>query len=111
MKTIKANELIKTLDWIAQFGKGTTPIPEPKLNQNGSYECLIYIPLIEKTVIGLGDSKIEAVDNAAHQSSKIIDEYMENHDIELKRTLGPGEYILEEDDSGYVSIYLMPKTN
>ena len=72
MKQIEAKEVIKTLNWIAQADEDGQSVLEPKRNRNGIYECLVHLPLIEKTVIGIGDYKLESIDNATKQSSKLI---------------------------------------
>ncbi len=108
MKQIEAKEVIKTLNWIAQADEDGQSVLEPKRNRNGSYECLIHLPLIEKTVIGIGDYKLESIDNATKQSSKLIDEYLEeNPGCEVKNMFGDSRYVLEEDDNGYLCIHLM----
>lgn len=108
MKRIEANKIIKTLNWIAQADEDGQSVLEPKLNINGIYECEICLPLIEKTVIGLGDSKLESIDNATQQTSSLIDEYLEEHPKTAIRDLFSGQrYVLEEGDSGYLSIHLI----
>ena len=108
MKQIEAKEVIKTLNWIAQADEDGQSVLEPKRNRNGIYECLVHLPLIEKTVIGIGDYKLESIDNATKQSSKLIDEYLEeNPNCEVKNIFGDSKYVLEEDDNGYLCIHLM----
>lgn len=108
MKQIEAKEIIKTLNWIAQADEDSQSVLEPKRNKNGIYECLVYLPLIEKTVIGIGDCKLESIDNATKQSSKLIEEYLEeNPYYEIKNLFGDSRYVLEEDDNGYLCIHLM----
>lgn len=108
MKQIEAKEVIKTLNWIAQADEDGQSVLEPKRNRNGIYECLVHLPLIEKTVIGIGDYKLESIDNATKQSSKLIDEYLEeNPNCEVKNMFGDSRYVLEEDDNGYLCIHLM----
>ena len=110
MKQIEAKEVIKTLNWIAQADEDGQSILEPKRNRNGIYECLVHLPLIEKTVIGIGDYKLESIDNATKQSSKLIDEYLEeNPNCEVKNMFGDSRYVLEEDDNVYLCIHLMKK--
>lgn len=108
MKQIEAKEVIKTLNWIAQADEDGQSVLEPTLNKKGIYECVVHLPLIEKTVIGIGDYKLESIDNATKQSSKLIDEYLEeNPEYEVKDAFGGSRYILEEDDNGYLCIHLM----
>ena len=64
MKQIEAKEVIKTLNWIAQADEDGQSVLEPTLNKKGIYECVVHLPLIEKTVIGIGDYKLESIDNA-----------------------------------------------
>ena len=107
MKQIEAKEVIKTLNWIAQADEDGQSILEPKRNRNGIYECLVHLPLIEKTVIGIGDYKLESIDNATKQSSKLIDDYLEkNPDCRVKNMFGDSRYVLEEDDNEYLCIRL-----
>ena len=108
MKQIEAKEVIKTLNWIAQADEDGQSVLEPMLNKKGVYECVIQRPLIKKTVIVIGDYKLESIDNATKQSSKLIDEYLEeNPDCEVKNMFGDSRYVLEEDDNGYLCIHLM----
>ena len=108
MKRIEANKVIKTLNWIAQVDEDGQSVLEPKLNKKGIYECEIHLPIIEKTVIGLGDDKLESIDNATQQTSNLIDEYLEEHpDAEVRNIFGGQRYVLEEDDSGYLCIHLI----
>lgn len=108
MKQIEAKEVIKTLNWIAQADEDGQSVLEPKRNRNGIYECLVRLPLIEKTVIGIGDHKLESIDNATKQTSKLIDEYLEeNPDCEVKNMFGNSRYVLEEDDNECLYIHLM----
>ena len=108
MKRIEANKIIKTLNWIAQADEDGQSVLEPKLNKKGIYECEIHLPLIEKTVIGLGDDKLESIDNATQQTSKLIDEYLEDYpETTIRNIFGDQRYVLEEDDSGYLCIHLI----
>ena len=108
MKRIEANKVIKTLNWIAQADEDGQSVLEPKLNKKGIYECEIRLPLIEKTVIGLGDDKLESIDNATQQTSNLIDEYLDEYPkTEIRNVFGNQRYVLEEDDSGYLCIHLI----
>ena len=108
MKRIEANKVVKTLNWIAQADEDGQSILEPKFNENGIYECEIYLPLIEKTVIGLGNNKLESIDNATQQASNLIDEYLEIYpEHNIRNVFGHQKYILEEDDHGYLCIHLI----
>ena len=52
MKRIDAKNIVKTFCWIAQAGEDGVAVLEPILNKDkGTYECIINLPLIEKTVI------------------------------------------------------------
>ena len=107
MKMINAKEVIKTLNWIAQVDEDGQSILEPILNDKRIYECQIDLPLIEKTVVGLGISKIASIDNATRQASRLIDEYLENDkSIVVKDYFKGNDYILEEDDNGFLYLYL-----
>ena len=108
MKRIDASKIIKTLNWIAQADEDGQSVLEPKLNKKGIYECEICLPLIDKTVTGLGDSKLESIDNATQQTSNLIDEYLEaNPDTKANGIFGNQRYVLEEDDDGCLCIHLM----
>lgn len=108
MKQIEAKEVIKTLNWIAQADEDDQSVLEPMLNKKGIYECVIHLPLIEKTVIGVGDCKLESIDNATKQSSKLIDIYLEEHPkLEIRDAFANSRYVLEEDEKGYLCIHLM----
>ena len=108
MKQIEAKEVIKTLNWIAQADEDGQSVLEPTLNKKGIYECIIWLPLIGKTVIGIGDCKLEAIDNATKQTSKLIDTYLEkHHEFEIKDVFENSRYVLEEDEQGNLCIHLM----
>ncbi len=108
MKRIDAKEVIKTLNWISQSDEDGQAVLEPKLNGKGTYECIVHLPLIEKTVIGIGDTKLESIDNASKESSKLIDKYLEdNPDSAVKNAFGESEYVLEEDEKGYLCIRMI----
>ena len=107
MKSIEANKVIKTLNWIAQADGDGQSVLEPTLNKKGIYECEIHLPLIGKTVIGLGDDKLESIDNATQQTSRLIDEYLEQHPITIRNIFGGKRYVLVEDENGYLCIHLM----
>ncbi|MBQ9265727.1 MAG: hypothetical protein IJ186_01470 [Bacilli bacterium] len=108
MKSIDAKEVIKTLNRITQADVDAQPILEPKKNENGIYKCVVYLPLIDKTVIGIGDSKIESIDNATKQSSKLIDEYLEENPHYITNDFfGESSYILVEDDNENLYIHLI----
>ena len=110
MKTIKAKNVIKTLNWIAQADGDDESVLEPKLNQKGFYECTVHLPVIEKTIIGIGDSKLESIENAAKEASKLIDQYLKEHsETKLKQVFDSSRYILEEDDEGCLYIHFTKK--
>ena len=110
MKTIEAKNVIKTLNWIAQADGDDESVLEPKINQKGFYECVVHLPLIEKTVIGLGDTKLESIENTTKETSKLIDQYLEEHsETKLKNVFDSSRYILEEDDEGCLYIHFMKK--
>ncbi|MCI6215620.1 MAG: hypothetical protein MR659_00820 [Mollicutes bacterium] len=110
MKQIDATDLMKTLDWIAQTDDNGQSVIKPVLNKRGVYECFINLPLIKKTVIGIGETKIESIDNASKQSSKLIDSYMKEHPkIIINESFTEDKYILKEDGKGYLSIGFITK--
>ncbi len=106
MKTIDSKNIIKTLNWVVQTDGDDESVIKPKLNQNGLYECTVHLPVIEKTIIGIGESKLESIENATNETSRLIDEYLEeNPDYELKTEFDPSKYIFEEDDKGTLRIH------
>lgn len=77
------------------------------IKKDDLYVCEIRLPLIEKTVIGIGDSKIDSIDNATKQASSLIDKYLStNPNVTVENYFNGKEYVLEEDDNGYLSIHL-----
>ena len=72
MKSINANKVVKTLHFIAKASDGDVPSLESKLNERGLYECVIELPLINKTVVGLGKSKLDSIDSATRISLDLI---------------------------------------
>ena len=111
MKRINAKDVIKTLKWIAQVDDDGQSVLEPKLNNKRIYECEIDLPLLEKTIVGLGDSKIESIDNATKQASKTIDEYLKQNPSIVFDSDDDNDYILEEDDNGYLYLHLLKEIN
>ena len=108
MKKIEANKVVKTLTWIAWNDEHDQTVLEPRLNKRGIYECEIHLPIINKVVIGLGDDKLESIDNATHQASNLIDEYLEeNPKTAIDSSFDSEKYVLEEDDSGYLCIHVI----
>ena len=112
MKSIEANKIVKTLNWIAQVSEDDPSIIEPKLNEEGIYVCEIYLPLIEKIVIGLGDNKLESINNATQQTSNIIDEFLkENPKIKIRNMFSNQRFVLEEDDNGHLCIHMIKENH
>ena len=108
MKQIDATEVIKTLNWISQLDEEGQTVLEPKLNGKGVYECIVHLPLIEKTVIGIGDTKLESIDNVAKESSKLINGFLDdNPELIVKNALGESQDVLEEDENGYLCIRMI----
>ena len=109
MKSIEAKEVVKTLNWIAQANEDGEPVLKPVFNKDkGVFECIIHLPLINKTIVGIGEDKLEAIDNASKQASKLIDEYLNSYPgIVLKDYFGGERYVLEEDN-GSLTIRLTP---
>ena len=108
MKQIEAKEIIKTLNWIAETDQDGQSVIEPILNKKGIYECFVHLPLINKTVIGIGKDKLESIDNATTQASRLIDEYLkENPTYKFNDMFGTSRYVLEQDDNGHLCIHLI----
>ena len=107
MKRIEANKILKTFNWIWHADKEYKTVLEPILNEDNIYEFEIHLPLINKTVIGLGDDKMESIDNATQQASNLIDEYVEKHpEAPAINGFGDWRYVLEEDDGGHLRLYI-----
>ena len=105
MKSINADKIIKTINWMVNDDYNDSLL-EP-IRKDDLYVCEIRLPLIEKTVIGIGDSKIDSIDNATKQASTLIDEYLSaNPNVTVENYFNGKEYVLEEDDNGYLSIHL-----
>ena len=109
MKTINAEKVTKVLNWIIQHDDEMDAVIEPTLNKYGFYECSITLPIIEKTIIGLGDRKIDSIENATSQASILIDDYLANHPSEYVEDSSNETYILEENDEGLLSMYIQIK--
>lgn len=106
MREIKANNIIKTLNWIIQTNDEEPFILEPVKGDEGLYRCVIHLSLVDKTIIGLGKDKLESIDNATSQSSIQISNYVENHpDVVIEELLNTNDYILQEDDEVNLSIH------
>lgn len=106
MKSINAEKIIKTINWIANDDNSDSLL-EP-IKKGGVYVCEICLPLIEKTVIGIGDSKVESIGNAAEQASNLIDEYLANNpNINVENYFDDKIYVLEEDSNGCLSIHVV----
>lgn len=98
MKQIDAKDVIKIINWISQSDEDGQTVLEPTLTDRGAYTCAIHLPLLQKTVVGIGNTKLESIDNATKESSKLIDEYLKcNPEFEAKELI-KGHYILEEEN-------------
>ena len=110
MKQIKADNVIKTINWISNkddYDSVFAPIKKDDL-----YVCEIYLPLINKTVIGVGKTKIDSIDNATNESSALIDDYLTKNPIcEFNDYFIGREYVIEEDDDGFLSIHIIQPQN
>ena len=107
MKKIDATNIIKTMNWIMSVDEDCQSVIEPMLNNKGTFECVINLPLIDKLVIGIGDSKIESIDNATIKASQLIDSYLDSNPLfKFQNYFGCNQYFLEETDDGFLSIVL-----
>ena len=110
MKSIEANNVVKTLRWISEIEKDKYPEIDVVLNKNNLYQCVIYLPLIDKTVIGLGDSKLESINNATKKASDLIDEYIRRTSYQnFKYKSDDYDYFLKEDSNQNLCIHLVEK--
>lgn len=110
MKKIDAHYLLKTMSWVCKKCDCKSHDLEPKLNKHGFYECKIYLPILDKIVVGLGETKIDSIDNVTKQSSLLIDEYLQNNpDVLFENEFKNKPYILEEDDSGNLVLCITKK--
>lgn len=109
MKSINADKVIKTINWIANDDCSDSLL-EP-IKKDDMYVCEIHLPLIEKIIIGVGDTRIESIDNATKQASNLIDEYLDdNPGVIIENYFNDKDYVLQEDENGYLSIRLKNKT-
>ena len=107
MKSIDAKNVIKTLSWVSETSDDASPILESKLNKEGMYECVINLPHVNKTVIGLGSSKLESIQNVPEKASDLIDEYLRENTKEIhKFNINKSGYVLEEDNQGNLYIHV-----
>ncbi len=105
MKKIDAKNIIKTMNWIMSIDEESQTSIEPILNKKGIYECAVNLPLIDKVVIGIGDSKISSIDNATIKTSQLIDTFLDNNPtFIIQNFFGENKYFLEESDDGFLSI-------
>lgn len=114
MRQIDAKNLMRCVEWIESHDKNAQFILEPRINKEGLYESITFLPLIEKTVIGIGNNKLDSIDNVANEAVRLIDEYVKDHpeeEIKNQDFLKDCVEILKEDDNGNLSIYCGPKQN
>lgn len=105
MKQIDATNILKTMNWMMSVDENNQTSLEPILNKQGMYECDINLSLIEKTVIGIGASKIESIDNATTKAAQLIDEFLEkNPSFIIQDFFRTNKCVLEESDKGFLSI-------
>lgn len=105
MKQINGKHVTKVINWCFNFLRDCQTIMQPNQVSDGLYECVIDIPKVDKTVIGIGACEIDAIDNATTKASALIDEYMKNHpSTQITNYFENMNYILEENNEGFVSI-------
>lgn len=105
MKQIDAKNIIKTMNWIMTVNEDNQTILEPIQNSLGIFECEIKLPLINKTVIGIGDCKIDSIDNATTKAVHLIENYLkQNPSFEIKNILDDKKYLLEETNKGFLTL-------
>jgi len=109
MKSINANKVVKTLHFIAKASDGDVPSLESKLNERGLYECVIELPLINKTVVGLGKSKLDSIDSATRISLDLINAFLKKNPHFSLEFSEKSSYLLEEDDEGNLCMHLINK--
>ena len=111
MKRIEVKEIVMLVNWISQVDeKLADEIFSPKKNEEGDWISEVRLPLIDKTVIGLGQDKLVSIKNMAVKASQLIKEYMKEHPkIKVKDLFGADCYDLVEDDDGYISIEISKK--
>lgn len=111
MKTIDASNIVKTMNFKCAVSSDEVNSIVTIRDRNGIYRSECYLPLIDKTIIGIGNSSIEAVDNTYLKASAIIDEYLEDHpDLIDKEFLEDSNYVLEEDEYGFLSLEVINKS-
>lgn len=111
MKRINARNVMRVMMWNIS-DKGSRDCLEPIKQKDGTYICKFYLDFIQKTIVGIGDSKIECIDNATKEGSKLIDEYKSNNPELLEILTDPCEndynYELTEDDEGNLDLHILP---
>lgn len=106
MKQIKADYVIKVLDWMTQNDEENPPRIECNRYDSG-FKCTLELPLINKTIIGLGNTRLEAINHATCKASEAIDEYVRETDFCFIHELDKHkQYNLEEDDNGFLSMHI-----
>lgn len=111
MKRIEVKEIVTVVNWVSQVDEELADeILSPKKNKDGDWTSEVKLPLINKTVIGLGKDKLESIKNMAIKASQLIEEYTKEHpEIKVKDLFGADCYDLIEDNDGYVSIEISNK--
>ena len=111
MKKINGRNVMRVMCWNIS-DKGSYDCLTPIRQKDGTYLCKFYLDFIQKTVVGIGNSKIECVDNATRQGSLLIDEYKSNNPDLLEILNDPCEneydYELTEDDKGNLDLHVRP---
>lgn len=80
---------------------------QPNQIDENCFVCTIDIPKVDKEVIGIGSTRIEAIYHAAKFASKLIDEYLEkNPSTQINNYFKGKYYIVEEDEDSYIKIRL-----
>lgn len=100
-----SEKINKLFNWLNIMGEVDDGIMDPEKIDDG-YRTEIYLPLVRKVVIGLGETKLISIENAAIECEKYIDEYVNDHpEFGSKYDLQKTKYIFTEtDDSLTLSI-------
>ena len=75
--------------------------------ENKKWKCEIELPLINKTVVSVSTTQVNAMKNASDKAAKLIDEYMKNHpELKWKNPYKKGGWVFVEDANGKFISYI-----
>ena len=107
-KTFKANKIIWAERWIEHFGdkKDYEGIVANQL-ENGAWECVIELPLVNQTVTAVSTTEIGAMLSGADKAAKLIQEYLVEHpEVKWMPLSKARHWEITTDENGYVMLRL-----